>query len=126
MYESSQMMTLNSNIFYLCESLLDSVTGIQLWSSLKTLQKTYGFVGCILKIKYTSLINAPKGIPLLITWIDSIYYTSVVPKENYVCYWMHHDTGHPENIITYPVRDIVFYALLKSAWAHSLAKPAST
>ena len=71
------------------------MTEIQLLLSSDTLQKPSGFGRCISKIKYTSLINAIKGITLHLTWINAIYYASVVLKAIYVCSLLHYNTGHP-------------------------------
>ena len=84
---------------------------MQIWLSLKTSQKTSGFVRCVSKIKYNSLINAIKGITLLIAWIKAIYYASVVLKAIYVFNLLNHNTGHPAYVMTYPVHDMTFSAL---------------
>ena len=68
-----------------------------------------------IKMKDTSLINAIKVITLYIAWINAIYYASIVLKEIHVCNLLHHNTGHPLYVITYPVHEMNFSVLLASS-----------
>ena len=67
-------------MFALGENLLDSATAIQIVLSLNNLQKTSGFVRFILKIKYTSFINAIKVITSRINCLNAKYSAYVVLK----------------------------------------------
>ena len=87
--------------FVLGENLLDSETSIQLRFSSNTLQNTSGFGICISKIKDTSFTYDIKGITLRTSWLNMIYYTSLVLKEISVCKLMHHNNGHSAYVITY-------------------------
>ena len=55
-----------------------------------------------------------------------MYYDSVILKGISVCNLLHHNTVHPAEIITCPVRDVTFSALSASTWAHPPENSAST
>ena len=112
--------------FVLCDNLLDSATAMQPLFSLNTLQNTSGFGRFISKIKYTSFINATKGITLRISCLNVVYSSSVVLKTICIYNLLHHNTGHPAYVITYPIFNMTFYALSESDWAHPPSKLAST
>ena len=99
---------------------------MQLWLSLDNLKKTYISRRWISKINDTSLISAIKGITLRIAWLNAINYAYFVLKVIYVCNLLHHNTGNSVYVITYPVQDMNFYALLTSAWSHPPEKSVST
>ena len=64
---------------------------------------------------YTSFISAIKVIMLRIAWLNAIDSASVVTKIISTCILLHHNTLHTAYVITYPVRDMKFSALLASA-----------
>ena len=112
--------------FVLGKNLLDSVTAVKIWLYLKTLLITSGFGRWISKINYTSFIRAIKGNTLRITCLNAIYSASIVLQLISVCNLLQHNTGHPAYVITYRVCDMIFSALLASAWSLPLKKLAST
>ena len=59
---------------------LDSAKAMQIWLSLKTLQKTSGFGRCISKMNDIYFISAIKRIPSRITGLNMVYSTSIVIK----------------------------------------------
>ena len=66
-----------------------------------------------------------RGITSRIAWINLIYFASFVLKVISICNLLHHNTGNNAYIITYPVRNMRFYALSASAWSHPPAKSIS-
>ena len=108
-------MILNSDFFVLGGILLDSATAMQLWLSLNHLQNTSVFGRLILIINDTYLISSMIVIASRISWINAVYSASIVLKSISVCNLLHHNIGHIAYVITYPVRNITFYALSASA-----------
>ena len=101
-------------MFFPWWEFLNFVAEMQPWLSLNTLQKTSGFGRCTSKINDTSFISSVKGTMLRIACFNAIYYSSVVIKAISVCNLLHHITGNPTYIITYPIRDMAFSASLAS------------
>ena len=112
--------------FVLGDNLLDSATEMQLWFYLNTLQNTSGFGICISQINDNDFINAIKGITFHIDWINTRYSASMILKVITFCNQLHHSTGHPAYVSTYPIRDMKFSVLSASTWSHPPSKLAST
>ena len=102
-------MILNIDFFVRGENLLDFVTAIQILFFPDILQKTSAFWRCISHIKYIYFISTIKCINSRIYLINTMYSASVVLKVVFVCNFLHHSTGNPAYIITYPVRDMKLY-----------------
>ena len=94
-----------------------SAMAMKILLSYITLQKTSGFGIWMLKINDISFISSIKGITLCISWINEIYYASVVLKAIYIFNLLYHNTGHPAHMITYPVCGMIFSSLSASSWA---------
>ena len=89
---------------------------MQLWLSLKTLQKTSGLGGQISNINDIYFIRTIKGIMSRISWFNAIYSDSILLKEISIYNLLHHNTGHPVYMITYLIRDMKISALSASDW----------
>ena len=59
---------------------------------------------------------------LCTTWINAINFSSVALTAISFCNLLHHNTGNPAYVITYPVRDMEYSELSESAWYHPLAE----
>ena len=55
-----------------------------------------------------------KSIMLRIAWPNVIFYFTVVPKVISIYKLIHHNTGHPAYVITYPEIDMTFPTLSAS------------
>ena len=115
--EALEMMIINSNIFSWSEfvRLRDSnktLIVFKLFTEYFRLWKIY------IEYKDNFFISTIKYITLRIAYLNVIYYASVVLRANYFCNLLHHNTWHPTYVITYPVRDMIFSLLSKSAWSH--------
>ena len=88
---------------------------MQLKLSSKTFKNISGFGRFILKINDISFISSIKVITSRISWIDVIYYASVLVKVISVCNLLHHNNGHPAYVINYTICDMKSSALSESA-----------
>jgi hypothetical protein len=66
------------------------------------------------------------GMRSRMAWDNAMYSASVVDKAIYVCSFDAQSTGHPQNVITYPILDFIVLEFSATSGFHNPAKSAST
>ena len=101
-------MIINSNVFFYRYKFVTLCDGNENLVILEDFTKDFCIWMKKIKINDTSLISAIKGITLRIAWINAKYSAYVLLKPITVCNLLHHNTGHPEDVITHTIRGMVF------------------
>ena len=126
-HEALDIVIFYCSLFRICQKLVwlgNFNTNFNITS--KTLQNYYGFRILISKINYIYLIRDIKGIMTCITWLNAIYFASVMLKVISIWSLTQNKTEHPTYFIMYPKRYMTFYVLLAYSWYQPTAKLAST